>query len=105
MLLITLFLVYYYLARCIHCQRLEPTLEAAAKILHSSHTDSSERKVKVGKIDGATERALASRFNIRGFPSIFLIDGWDVREYEGPRTVSIFSSSCLKFSNQCYYTV
>jgi thioredoxin-like negative regulator of GroEL len=105
MLLITPFLVYYYLARCIHCQRLEPTLEAAAKILHSSHTDSSERKVKVGKIDGATERALASRFNIRGFPSIFLIDGWEVREYEGPRTVSFFSSSCLKFSNQCYYTV
>jgi thiol-disulfide isomerase/thioredoxin len=89
-------LLFYHATRCIHCQRLEPTLEAAAKILHSSHTDASERKVKVGKIDGATERALASRFNIRGFPSIFLIDGWEVREYEGPRTVSFFSFNCWK---------
>lgn len=92
-------LLFYHATRCIHCQRLEPTLEAAAKILHSSHTDASERKVKVGKIDGATERALASRFNIRGFPSIFLIDGWEVREYEGPRTVSFFSFNCWKCWN------
>lgn len=81
--------------RCIHCQRLEPTLEATAKILHSFHADREGRKVKVGKVDGAAERALASRFNIRGFPSIFLIDGWEVREYEGPRTVSCSERNIL----------
>ena len=59
--------------------------KAVAKQLHEKHAN-SDRKVMVGKVDGSGDRALASRFNIRGFPSFFLIDGWTVREYTGTRS-------------------
>ena len=41
----------------------------------------------VGKIDGASERALSSRFSVRGFPSFYVIDGWDVKQYKGTRSI------------------
>jgi hypothetical protein len=56
-----------------------------AQTLHG--LDEGGRKIKVAKIDGDTERAITSRFGIRGFPSFFLIDGWSVYEYDGSRSV------------------
>jgi thioredoxin-like negative regulator of GroEL len=47
---------------------------------------SPERKIKVAKIDGSEDIALASRFSVRGFPTFYLIDGWDVYEYQDTRT-------------------
>jgi len=90
--------LFSYCIRCVHCQRLEATFEATAKALHALHAEPSRNKgrlVKVAKINGSSERALASRFNIRGFPSIFLVDGWEVRQFDGQRTVS--SIDCLSF--------
>ncbi len=40
----------------------------------------------VGKVEGSKERTLSSRFSIRGYPSFFLIDGWDVYEFNGIRS-------------------
>ena len=40
----------------------------------------------MGRVDGSAERILASRFSIRGYPSFFLLDGWDVYEYVGTRS-------------------
>jgi hypothetical protein len=62
-----------------------------AKQLHSDdHPNNGivapTRKVNVAKIDGAAERALSSRFDVHGFPSFFLVDGWTVREYKGNRS-------------------
>jgi len=42
--------------------------------------------IKVAKVDGSEEKALASRFSIRGYPSFILIDGWDVYEFNGIRS-------------------
>lgn len=41
----------------------------------------------VAKVDGAADRALSSRFNIAGYPSFFLVDGWNVYEFDGHRTL------------------
>lgn len=42
--------------------------------------------MNVAKIDGAAERALSSRFDVHGFPSFYLVDGWTVREFKGNRS-------------------
>jgi len=41
----------------------------------------------VGRVNGAAEKALASRFSITKYPSFYLIEGWTVREYEGNRSL------------------
>jgi thiol-disulfide isomerase/thioredoxin len=106
-------LIEFYAPWCSHCQRLEPTYQAVAKTLgeyshkaRSPHADQSKsdntphRVVKVAKIDGNAQRALASRFNIRGYPSIFLIEtstpSKQVREYHGTRTLDSFVDFALK---------
>lgn len=71
--------------------------KAIAKQLHELQAN-SDRKVMVGKVDGAGDRALASRFNIRGFPSFFLIDGWTVREYTGSRS----QDALVEFATETY---
>lgn len=54
--------------------------------------------MKVAKIDGSSERALSSRFSVKGFPTFFLIDGWTVREYEGNRS----QENLIKFATETY---
>uniref|UniRef100_A0A7S1CCP8 Thioredoxin domain-containing protein n=1 Tax=Bicosoecida sp. CB-2014 TaxID=1486930 RepID=A0A7S1CCP8_9STRA len=66
---------------CGHCKRLAPTYEAVAKELKGEG-------VSVGKVDCTAERALAARFGITGFPTIYFLsaDG-DVVQYSGQRSV------------------
>eukprot|EP00979_Chaetoceros_neogracilis_P011255 scaffold2727_cov275-Chaetoceros_neogracile.AAC.26 len=63
-----------------HCKRFAQTYESIAAHLHSTTS------IKVAKVDGSIERALSSRFNIKGYPSFFLVSGWDLYEYNQPRT-------------------
>lgn len=94
---------YYYFSRCGHCKQFAPQYEAVALHFHkrnkqieekeiNSNSDQNnnnnskeKRKVKVGQVDGTSERALAHRFNVKAYPSFFLVDGWTVREYTGYR--------------------
>ena len=48
-----------------HCKRLAPEYEAAAKALSKAPTP-----VHFAKVDTPTERALASEYGIRGFPTL-----------------------------------
>lgn len=97
-------LIEFYAPWCSHCQRFSATYERVAKTLHSANDDDEKenvRKIRVAKVDGSTERALASRFSIRGFPSFFLVDGWTVRQYEGVRSLD----ALVKFANETYVDV
>jgi len=81
-------LVEFYAPWCGHCTRFAPTYEHLAKKLHHKQkVSSNERKVNVAKVDGDKERALSSRFGVRGYPTFFLVDGWTVRQYDGQRTI------------------
>ena len=73
------YLIEFYAPWCGHCKRFAPTYEAVARTLSKSN-------VGVGKVDGSKERSLTSRFEIRGYPTILFIRGWEVRQYRGPRT-------------------
>jgi len=74
-------LVEFYSPWCGHCKRFAPTYESIAMEFHSS-----DSPIKVAKIDGTIERALTSRFSIKGYPTFFLIKGWDVFEFTAPRS-------------------
>jgi hypothetical protein len=63
-----------------HCKRFAQTYESIAAHLHSTTS------IKVAKIDGSKERALSSRFSIKGYPSFYLISGWDIYEYKKTRS-------------------
>lgn len=77
-----IWLVEFYSPHCIHCTQFAPTFDEIASAYHSSN----HYPVKVGKVDGNTEKALASRFNIYGYPSFFIIDGYKVYPFEQPRS-------------------
>eukprot|EP00580_Thalassiosira_gravida_P016561 CAMPEP_0201661216 /NCGR_PEP_ID=MMETSP0494-20130426/3638_1 /ASSEMBLY_ACC=CAM_ASM_000839 /TAXON_ID=420259 /ORGANISM="Thalassiosira gravida, Strain GMp14c1" /LENGTH=312 /DNA_ID=CAMNT_0048139265 /DNA_START=203 /DNA_END=1141 /DNA_ORIENTATION=- len=80
-------LIEFYAPWCGHCTRFATTYESVATHFHYKQLDRTvSRQVNVAKIDGASERALASRFGVTGFPIFFLVDGWTVREYDGVRS-------------------
>ena len=72
-----------FFGRCGHCTRFAPAYEEVAKKLHSQK---GARQVSVAKIDGSAERAVASRFGVGAFPTFLLVDGWEVRQYDGIRS-------------------
>jgi hypothetical protein len=62
-------------------------LQELARSVHAENKE-GQKQIKIAKVDGDAERAIISRFNIAGFPSFFLIDGWTVYEYNDGRSVS-----------------
>jgi protein disulfide-isomerase/protein disulfide-isomerase A1 len=63
---------------CGHCKRLHPEFEAASEVLGD--------KVKLANIDATKETELASKFGVRGYPTIkWFVNGQD-SEYDGGRT-------------------
>lgn len=77
--------IEFYAPWCGHCKQLAPTLDELA-VKHES-------KCAIGKVDATVERALAARFEIRGFPSLFHITakGHEVRKYDGVRGLNDLS--------------
>jgi len=77
------YLIKFYAEWCGHCKRMAPTYaEVGDSMAETYETD----QVKVGKVDGANERAISSRFGLTGFPALYLVDGWHVHPYKGSRT-------------------
>ncbi len=79
----------FYADWCQHCQSLMPIYEEAAVRTHVQKIP-----CKYAKVNG--DDALAQKFNIKGFPSIFWVDNTKktVTPYTGERQVNDF----LKFS-------
>lgn len=88
-------LVEFYAPWCGHCKRFESQYELVAKKLQVI-SESSDRIIKVGKVDGSAEKALSSRFSVKGYPVFYLIDGWTVRQYEGSRSVDAMVKFCTE---------
>jgi len=93
-------LVEFYAPWCSHCKRFESQYQLVSQKLQDL-PDKEDRYVKVGKVDGSAEKALSSRFSVRGYPAFFFIDGWTVRQYEGQRSVE----ALVKFSTKGYKDV
>jgi thiol-disulfide isomerase/thioredoxin len=65
---------------CTHCRRFMPSYGTVA-------TELAGDNVLVAKSDGSVHRVLSQRFGTTGFPSFYLVDGKDVWEYTGRRSV------------------
>jgi protein disulfide-isomerase-like protein len=75
-------LVEFYTPWCSHCKNFERSYANIARAFHSS----PDERIRVAKVDCSMEKALMTRFSIEGFPSFVLISGWEVYEFEDPRT-------------------
>jgi thiol-disulfide isomerase/thioredoxin len=81
-------LIEFYSPNCGHCVEFAPTYAEIAKYYHGSDA----HKIKVGKVNGEFERALVSRFGIYAYPSIYIVDGWSVYQFQQPRSKKLVMS-------------
>lgn len=81
-------LIKIYAPRCPHCVRLEPTWESIASELKG--------RVHVGKIDGTVEKVLRQRFDVKGYPSIYLLDRGNAWAFEQARSKNALMDFALQ---------
>uniref|UniRef100_A0A8B9UZU1 Protein disulfide-isomerase A6 n=1 Tax=Anas zonorhyncha TaxID=75864 RepID=A0A8B9UZU1_9AVES len=78
-------MVEFYAPWCGHCKNLEPEWAAAA----TEVKEQTKGKVKLAAVDATVNQMLASRYGIRGFPTIKIFQkGEDPVDYDGGRTRS-----------------
>lgn len=95
-----MWLIEFYAPWCGHCQKLQPEWNQAATQLKGS--------VALAKVDATVQNRLASRFNVKGYPTIKIfppINKSDstAEDYEGPReAVGIVSFALNKLEEYGY---
>uniref|UniRef100_A0A673YWX7 Protein disulfide-isomerase A6 n=1 Tax=Salmo trutta TaxID=8032 RepID=A0A673YWX7_SALTR len=76
-------LVEFFAPWCGHCKSLEPEWAAAASAVKEQTKD----KVHLGAVDATVHQGLASRYGVRGFPTIKIFKkGEEPEDYQGGRT-------------------
>ncbi|XP_036398209.1 protein disulfide-isomerase A6 [Megalops cyprinoides] len=78
-------MVEFFAPWCGHCKNLEPEWAAAA----TEVKEQTKGKVRLGAVDATVHQGLASRYGIRGFPTIKIFHkGEEPEDYDGGRTRS-----------------
>lgn len=76
-------LVEFYAPWCGHCKKLAPEYSAAAKTLSADKDFSNS---KLAKIDATAAKNSATRFDIKGFPTLIFFKSGNKVEYNGGRS-------------------
>eukprot|EP00250_Pteridium_aquilinum_P008794 c18213_g1_i1 orf=698-2020(-) len=86
--------VDFYAPWCFHCKKLSPELDAAAPGLAEKVPP-----IVLAKLNADKYTKLASRFEVRGYPTLkFFINGYPV-DYKGPRKAAALSSHLEKLTS------
>ena len=73
--------IYYHMNGCPHCDKFSPTWD--------SFKQSYNGNVQLLKKERGEAGNELSKYNVRGFPTVILVDENDnTKEFQGPRTVS-----------------
>lgn len=84
-------MVFEIYFRCGHCKSLEPEYAKAAKILKEDPIP-----IPLAKVDATIETDLAARFEVTGFPTLYIFRKGEKELYDGPRT-ALGKISCIMF--------
>ena len=74
-----MWLMKFYAPWCGHCKKLEPVWKHVAQSL-------IDFPVRVGRVDCTRFTAVATEFQVKGFPTIMFLKGEEVFTYDGDRT-------------------
>eukprot|EP00484_Ammonia_sp_Unknown_P005099 CAMPEP_0197075652 /NCGR_PEP_ID=MMETSP1384-20130603/211717_1 /TAXON_ID=29189 /ORGANISM="Ammonia sp." /LENGTH=577 /DNA_ID=CAMNT_0042514501 /DNA_START=17 /DNA_END=1750 /DNA_ORIENTATION=- len=85
-------LVEFYAPWCGHCKALAPKYEEAARIL----SEEKQSPTALAKVDATEAPALSSRFDIKGYPTLFLIEGGNTKPFDGGRETQAIVDWVLK---------
>jgi thiol-disulfide isomerase/thioredoxin len=90
-------LYMFYVDWCPHCTSAKPEIERLKKNMENESIEN--QKVEVRMVNAEKEEALASKFNVKGYPTIIFVKQGKKYTYEGERTadaIKAFMASHLK---------
>ena len=83
-------LVEFYAPWCGHCKKLVPEYEKAATLLKENGS-----VAKIAKVDATVEKNSASKFGIRGYPTLLFFKGGEqLEKYSSQRTAEAIVEYC-----------
>lgn len=84
-------LVEFYAPWCGHCKKLAPEYEKAAGNLKS-------KGIKLAKVDATEEKDLASKYNVKGFPTLLWFEDGKEASFDGGRTADSITEWVLSMT-------
>lgn len=69
---------------CGHCKKAAPEFNKLLSVSPITLKDGSKATVKI--LDADKDKSEVSKYNVKGFPSILIVDGQTITEYPGERT-------------------